>query len=834
MRELYRYLLRRRIKPWFDEIDLVGGQDWQAEIPKALATSDAIIICLTKNSVDKEGYIQKEIKFALDKALEMPEGRIFLIPVRFEECDVPFSLSRYQWVDLFDEAGYTRMMKALKFRAAQLERATVELTKKDIEEEKLALEKTAREKQERETAEKAAREKAEREKAEKAAREKLERDVAEKARKEKAEREAAEKAAREKIKREAAEKAKRERAERRAAQIALLKETLSKAFNALRSTLPKAVSFLRIVAISVVLVVLVWLGSWAVPNLFSPLPTANDSGTSRPSATIAFTNSSTSPTNTPKSSSVPTITPISPQTALPTEITDAKGVQMMLVPAGEFTMGSNHGIYDQDEQPIHTVFLDTYYIDKFEVTNSLYKGCVDLGICQPPTDSTFYNNSARENHPVIHVNWSMAKTYCEWRGAHLPTEAEWEKAARGKDGRTFPWGEDISCQNANSIVGDPCVGDTTIVGTYINGVSPYGAFDMAGIWEWTSSLYWPYPYNSTDGRENLVDSGSRVLRGGSRNSYSSYVTTTTRDARDPSDSRSLVGFRCARNSSKSVTPSETPTASDLTAIPLPTEITDAKGVQMVLVPAGEFTMGISPDDLVDFCTKFGGGCTREAFSDYDGSPQRVYLENYYIDRYEVTNALYKICVDESVCAMPVKNNSVTRDSYYDNPVYGSYPIVNVTWNMAKTFCEWRDARLPIEAEWEKAARGVDLRMYPWGDEFDGNSVNFCDKNCISDWRNNNYDDGYADTAPVGSYSKGASPFGIYDMAGNVGEWVNSLYEPYPYLASDGRERSITGVHVMRGGAFLNNNMYVSSVLRWGNDGSAVFDSVGFRCARSFP
>jgi hypothetical protein len=136
VRELYRYLRKRRIKPWFDEMDLVGGQDWQVEIPKALFNSDAILVCLTKNAVDKEGYIQKEIKFALDKALEMPEGRIFLIPVRFEECEVPFALSRYQWVDLFDEAGYTRMMRALMFRADQLERASVEVQRNGRAEEK--------------------------------------------------------------------------------------------------------------------------------------------------------------------------------------------------------------------------------------------------------------------------------------------------------------------------------------------------------------------------------------------------------------------------------------------------------------------------------------------------------------------------------------------------------------------------------------------------------------------------------------------------------------------------------------------------------------------------
>ncbi|MBI3165703.1 MAG: toll/interleukin-1 receptor domain-containing protein [Chloroflexi bacterium] len=157
VRELYRYLKRRGINPWFDEEHLVGGQDWQVEIPKAIATSDAIIICLTKNSVDKEGYIQKEIKFALDKALEMPEGRIFLIPVKFEECDVPFTLSRYQWVDLTVESGYAKMMKALKFRASQLERSTVEVSKKDIEEENLAHEKKeieATERAERERKEK--------------------------------------------------------------------------------------------------------------------------------------------------------------------------------------------------------------------------------------------------------------------------------------------------------------------------------------------------------------------------------------------------------------------------------------------------------------------------------------------------------------------------------------------------------------------------------------------------------------------------------------------------------------------------------------------------------
>jgi hypothetical protein len=119
-RELYRYLKRRGIQPWLDAENLLPGQHWQTEIPKAIETSDAIIICLSKSSVDKEGYVQKEIKFALDKALEMPEGRIFIIPARLDECDVPRSLSSYQWVDLFDEGGYEKLMKSLKLRAVSV------------------------------------------------------------------------------------------------------------------------------------------------------------------------------------------------------------------------------------------------------------------------------------------------------------------------------------------------------------------------------------------------------------------------------------------------------------------------------------------------------------------------------------------------------------------------------------------------------------------------------------------------------------------------------------------------------------------------------------------
>jgi serine/threonine-protein kinase len=232
-----------------------------------------------------------------------------------------------------------------------------------------------------------------------------------------------------------------------------------------------------------------------------------------------------------------------------TIISDKDGMTLVYVPAGEFTMGSE--IYG-DEQPIHPVYLDAFWIDQTEVTVSMYSMCVEAGTCSKPenissaTRPRYYGNPDFDNYPVIYVSWSMAKTYCEWTGRRLPTEAEWEKAARGTDGRTYPWGEEINCSLANYWgKEDGCAGDTTEVGSYLNGASAYGAFDMAGnVWEWVSSLYQPYPYDSTDGRENLDSSNPRVARGGSW-----FINVTVHSAmrsRNKNTSGSeIIGFRCA-------------------------------------------------------------------------------------------------------------------------------------------------------------------------------------------------------------------------------------------------------------------------------------------------
>jgi hypothetical protein len=120
VKNLYELLVERGANPWLDSEKILPGQEWNLEINKALDDSDVILLCLSKQSVDKEGYVQKEIRLALDRALEMPEGRIFLIPTRLEECELPYKIKNYQWVDLFTADGIEKLMKSLSLRASQV------------------------------------------------------------------------------------------------------------------------------------------------------------------------------------------------------------------------------------------------------------------------------------------------------------------------------------------------------------------------------------------------------------------------------------------------------------------------------------------------------------------------------------------------------------------------------------------------------------------------------------------------------------------------------------------------------------------------------------------
>ncbi len=227
---------------------------------------------------------------------------------------------------------------------------------------------------------------------------------------------------------------------------------------------------------------------------------------------------------------------------------------MLLVPAGPFRMGSAAG-YPR-ERPEHDVYLDAYYIDQTEVTNLYYMACVDAGSCSPPefvnspSQIAYYGSDYYYDYPVIYISWHEAQTYCQWRGGHLPLEAQWEKAARWNsetgESQQFPWLPpvlDPYYLNYGSLLGH-----TMKVGSYSDGKSPVGALDMAGnVAEWVYDWYLDNYYELSP-KENPPgpDSGEyRVIRGGSYESQGSGVTTTYRDYTGPATKLATVGFRCA-------------------------------------------------------------------------------------------------------------------------------------------------------------------------------------------------------------------------------------------------------------------------------------------------
>ncbi|MFH1634619.1 MAG: formylglycine-generating enzyme family protein [Chloroflexota bacterium] len=246
----------------------------------------------------------------------------------------------------------------------------------------------------------------------------------------------------------------------------------------------------------------------------------------------------------------------------------------------------------------------------------------------------------------------------------------------------------------------------------------------------------------------------------------------------------------------------------------------------IYIPAGEFNMG-STDIEAKIVIENGRA--------YPEIPvNTVYLDEYWIDKYEVTTGQYALCVDTGVCQPPFTFGSSTRAEYYGTPEYSNYPVIWVKWAMAGTYCEWAGRRLLTEAEWEKAARGTDGRKYPWGNEtYSGERANLCDVDCPRSWANPIYDDGYPDTAPVGSYPAGASPYGVMDMSGNVWEWTGTLIQPYPYDPTDGREDpDASGERSWRGGAWNDGYWWMRSSVRYRSVPNYWYFNLGFRCASS--
>lgn len=460
VREIYQRLLAEDwIDPWLDEEKLLPGQDWDLEIEKTVRSADAVIVCLSSNSVTKEGYVQKEIRMVLNMALEKPEGTVYIIPVRFNDCDIPRSLGAFQYVDFFPkrqrERALEKLLKSLHLRADSVHGLTDSMSSSKNQEN-----------------------------------------------------------------------------------IAPSKKWI-------------------VPVLSVIIVLTLGWASLLYSKNQTDLPIVSPS----PTVTVSSTFAPPSPTHTKTPSSTPSLTP-APKVGS-TRISEIDGMLMVYVPEGEFIMGSNKNY--PDEKPEHKVYLDSFWIAQTEVTNAMYNLCITALKCNPPSRTDYYSRDASSSeYPVVFISWNDAKAYCEWSGGRLPTEAEWEKAARGKNGFAYPWGNSFECgrgnfddetgEDAKVVTGGPnCDGFNYIapVASFPNGKSIYGALDMAGnVWEWVSDWYsdsyyyqyakspGPNPTGPETGERRVVKGGAWLIdvdvqvRGSNRYSYPPELVDDN------------VGFRC--------------------------------------------------------------------------------------------------------------------------------------------------------------------------------------------------------------------------------------------------------------------------------------------------
>ena len=563
---------------------------------------------------------------------------------------------------------------------------------------------------------------------------------------------------------------------------------------------------------------------------------------------------------------------------------------MVLIPAGEFQMGSDNGT--ADEKPVHTVYVDAFYMDVHEVTVGQYRKFLQAtGHRALPWWVSKY--SPTDMHPVVGVSWHDAMAYATWAGKRLPTEAEWEYAARGGLAELkYPSRETLATRQANY---EYHVGKTKAVGR--SAANGYGLYDMTGnVWEWCLDAYDADFYaRSGDSRnplsgaptlrwllENftrLPANTSRVLRGGGWFNSAQILRVPDRFWATPTFTYDLfgLGFRCVRGTG--VPAVET---IELVEEEPATEMSTPEG--MVLIPGGQFRMGSEDEDA----------------HDNERPVQTVHLYAFYMDEHEVTNSDYK----EFLLEKPQWQKDKIEDKFHNGHYLyhwegtnyparqADHPVTYVSWHAAMAYAEWAGKRLPTEAEWEYAARGgLAGKKYPWGDTISAADANYDftvgGTSAVGQYPANGYglydmagnvwewcmdepnphfyhggflgqtypwgdtisaaDANYAftigDTAPVGQYA--ANGYGLYEIARNVWEWCLGEYEHYFYFASHSIQNSIAsgrwvachfGIpedpsRVLRGGSWNNNAQFVRVATRHRARPSFTSVSVGFRCAR---
>lgn len=529
--------------------------------------------------------------------------------------------------------------------------------------------------------------------------------------------------------------------------------------------------------------------------------------------------------------------------------------EMILIPAGKFIMGADESDKkaDESEKPRHEVYLDTFYIYKFEVTNRQFRKFVEDTGYNADGNWEKWVTPGTWDYPVVMVSWNDANAYGKWAGVKLPTETQWEKSARGTDGRIYPWGNKWNpelCNNKNTS-DDILRGKTRMLynktgitpgGMFPAGKSPYGVMDMVGnVQEWCrdwfdEEYYKKSPKKNPEGPSRGTD---KVLRGGSFYQEIETCRTTHREDNFPKGNDTDYGFRCVWQPGmpfpspspvsvkKTEIPSPSPKTSEpsanetLVSSPFPTpDISKLKkikenpkdGAIMILIPGGEFTMGASPLDHD---------------ARWEEKPAHmVYLTPYYIYKYEVTFKQFAEFVKET--GYKAGGN---WKKYY-NKKTKNCPVVYITWNDADRYCKWAGAKLPTEAQWEFAARGKDGRIYPWGNKWNKNLCNNyeLEDKSLKKKRYIIYDN--MGITPAGTFSGDKSPFGVMDMGGNAIEWCRDWFDQYYYSKSPqvnpagpstGSQRS------MRGGGWGQPRQVCRSTYRDRERLMDVDGDFGFRC-----
>jgi formylglycine-generating enzyme required for sulfatase activity len=405
VRELSTRLREDGFEPWLDEKELLPGQDWELEVSAAVQASDVVVVCLSLASVAKVGFVQKELRLVLDAAQYQPEGRVFVIPVRLEDCALPIRLRQWHYADLFTTGGYERLRSALNARSEGREGASM-----------------------------------------------------------------------------------------------LIPTANYRAVTKQRAPTPlfvNAALVLLLLAAGVTYVI---------------------SYRTRHHASI--------------------ISEVSP--TIVSQIPESEPPGMVRIPGGRFLMGRS-GLSHPESSPAHEVALPTFYLDRIPVTNGRFRSFLktSLSAARP---STSVRDLEHDDWPATRISWDEADAYCLAQGKRLPTEAEWEFAARGTDGRLYPWGENFEPSAVNSR--ETGLGHPEPAGTRQHNVSPYGVMDMSGnVWQWCSDEYRPYPGGHT---EFAIPVGAKVIRGGSYQSDRQFVTSVTRNLDVPSARSPAIGFRCAK------------------------------------------------------------------------------------------------------------------------------------------------------------------------------------------------------------------------------------------------------------------------------------------------